>query len=49
MMPKSARTKLLEARISGDNETVQKICMMGLSGLVSDFNVHIAGEDSVEH
>ena len=47
MMPIEARARLLEARIGGDNETVQRICMMGLSGLVanSDVNVHIIDED----
>lgn len=49
MIPQTARTKLLEAHINNDNETVQKICMMGLSGLVSDLKVYVAGEDPTEH
>ena len=50
MMSKDARTRLLEAHIDGDEETVQQICMMGLSVLVSDIDVqvHIAGEGTTQ-
>lgn len=51
MMEDRTRQVLYEARLAGDNDTVQKICMMGLSGLLSDINlnVHIAGEDVEVH
>lgn len=34
MIPIEARTALQKAYLNGDKETVQKICMMWLSGLV---------------
>lgn len=51
LMPQVARTKLLEAYLNGDNEIVQEICMMGLSGLTAEFDtkVHIVGEPVETH
>ena len=51
MMPVEARKRLEQAHLAGDEETVQAICMSGLSGLVADIGgkVHIAGEDHTVH
>lgn len=49
MMPQEARTRLLEAYVNGEHETVEKICMMGLAGITAEMNVDIAGEDPTEN
>ena len=41
MMTEDVRKKLLEAHNGGDDETVQSICMMGLSGIVADLDVNV--------
>lgn len=48
-MPEELRKRFVDAHTSGDNRTEHEILMMGLSGLLKDFNVHIAGDDPTEH
>jgi hypothetical protein len=50
LMPLESRQRLKDAHDIGDEDTVQSICMMGLSGLVVDLPAHVCtSSENTQH